>query len=87
MNMNEDINDLMEADSWDHMVDPLRETNETLEARFRQFSVRADKWLLDEWKKRLKEKTEKPAPWDTEERIERSKEIIGILEKVIEERT
>lgn len=82
----EDIRDLMEVDSWEHTVDYLHETNEALEHRFAEFTSRADKWLLEEWKKRLTQKRQKLAPWDTKESIERFEEIVGILERVIAER-
>lgn len=75
-------NDLMEADCWSHMVNFIDETDETLEHRFYDFSLRADKWLLGVWKESL-ETNLRRNPNDADKYIVRFEEIIGILERVI----
>ncbi len=60
--MKDDINDLMEADCWAHMVDVPKCTNEQLRARFATFSMRAKEMLLNDWEnvsgERMKEVVE-----------------------------
>lgn len=65
--------DLMEVDFWSSMVDYRAMSDESLRERFQGFSLRANQWLYKEWTQA-----------NGKEPDERLKQIIGILQKVIQ---
>ena len=66
-----DNNDLVQADFWVSMAFNKNAPDDELRKRFREFSLRADKMLLDDWK---------------EHNDERMLEVKKILREVIREK-
>lgn len=80
----DDFDDLKRADCWAFMAFGLKNSNESLEKNFREFTLRADRMLLDNWTKDLEDKRQ--TSWFGEDSVRRFEEIIGILKRVIDEK-